>query len=359
MQKEFIDQLYKMIKTADPKQRILPSLILAQGCLESRYGTSELFKEANNIFGVKGKGYKISTNECINGKWIREVAEFQKYKSLLDAVKDQIVRFTEKERYKALIGEKNYVNACYSVYAAKYATDPQYPEKLIAVIKSQKLYEYDRKENGNMIMGTPPVLVTSLDRLHPKVKAAALRFLAECSKAGIPVKITQTYRTIQTQQEYYSWGRTKINPFKRNMTKVTNCDGVLKPSRHQSGLAFDICINIKGKEYDKALLKKAGRIGIKVGLTWGGSWTSFQDMPHFEIPPSQVKNFKIKEEEEDMPRIEVSEKEKGYGIAAIKRLADLKYIGNPDVHIRNLETDPSAWAQWVVQAKIAEKMEEK
>lgn len=66
-----------------------------------------------------------------------------------------------------------------------------------------------------------------------------------------------------------------------------------------------------------------------------------------------------KQEDDDMPRIEVSDKEKGYAKAAIKRLAELNVISNPDVHIKNLETDPSSWAQWVVNAKLAEKLEGK
>lgn len=358
IREKFINEVARMLIIEDRQELILPSFFIAQACHESNFGTSELAFNAKNLFGVKGKGYTINTDEFIKGKWIVVSAEFQAYKSMQDSVRDQIKRFTERERYKGLIGLRDYKKACNEVYRSGYATDPKYPQKLIDLIEIYKLYEYDRKENTNMIMGTPPVLVTSLDRLHPKVKAAALRFLAECGKAGIPVKITQTYRTVQTQQEYYSWGRTKLNPFKRNMTKVTDCDGVQRPSRHQSGLAFDICINIPGKEWDAVLLKKAGKIGMSLGLTWGGSWKTIVDMPHYEIPPSRIDNFKIIEEEDDMAKFEVTDKELGYGIAAIKRLTELKMLGKPDKHIENLQADPTTWALWVVQVNIAEKMME-
>ncbi len=33
---------------------------------------------------------------------------------------------------------------------------------------------------------------------------------------------------------------TKANPHTRKMTAVTSLDGVIKKSRHQAGLAFDI-----------------------------------------------------------------------------------------------------------------------
>lgn len=210
-----------------------------------------------------------------------------------------------------------------------------------------------------MIMGTPPTLIRSVDRLHYKVKAMALMLVDECAKAGVPVIITQTYRTKETQQEYYSWGRSKVNPFTKKMTKVTNLDGVSKISRHQTGLAFDICINKPGDLYNSALLARAGRIGTKIGLTWGGSWKSFPDPPHFEIPPSQIDKFIIPEEDDEVPKFEVTQKEKEYGIAAIKRLSELGMLGRPEKHIANLEKDPSSWALWVVQVNIAEKLEGK
>lgn len=50
----------------------------------------------------------------------------------------------------------------------------------------------------------------------------------------------------------------------------------------------------------------------------------------------------------------MSEKEKGYAIQAINKLAELGVLNSPDVHIKNI--DKSNWAQWVVLAKLAEKI---
>ncbi len=155
---------------------------------------------------------------------------------------------------------------------------------------------YDGGESMTQ-MGTVPVQIRDLNKLHPKVKIMAQMLISEAKKANIPIIITETLRTKETQQEYYSWGRSKINPHTKKMTVVTSLDGVKKISRHQSGLAFDICI--KGKGYDASLLKKVGDIGMKLGLTWGGSWKSFPDMPHFEIPPNQIDSFIIPKKEDD------------------------------------------------------------
>jgi len=205
-------------------------------------------------------------------------------------------------------------------------------------------------------MGKPPTLIRSLDKLDYKVKIMAEMLIEQCRKQGIPVIITQTFRTKEIQQEYYTWGRTKINPFKKNMTKVTNLDGVKSISRHQTGLAFDVCINIKGSEYNVDLLTKVGKIGMGLGLTWGGSWKGFPDMPHFEIPPNQINSFKIPNMEgNNMAKfLPISDKEIGYGVDAINRLSELGYLGKPERHIDTLKQYPELWALWVAQVKIAE-----
>ena len=30
--------------------------------------------------------------------------------------------------------------------------------------------------------------------------------------------------------------------------------------------------------------EKVGKIGQEIGLEWGGSWKSFKDLPHFQLP---------------------------------------------------------------------------
>ena len=91
---------------------------------------------------------------------------------------------------------------------------------------------------------------------------------------------------------------TKANPHTRKMTAVTSLDGVIKKSRHEAGLAFDIWINIKGRGWDVALLNKVGKIGASIELTWGG-WKTFIDRPHYEITTNQIDSFIIPKKEDD------------------------------------------------------------
>ena len=58
------------------------------------------------------------------------------------------------------------------------------------------------------VMGTWPKQLNDLDLLHPNIKVLALKLQAESAAIGIPIRFTETLRTKETQQEYYSWGRT-------------------------------------------------------------------------------------------------------------------------------------------------------
>ena len=115
-------------------------------------------------------------------------------------------------------------------------------------------------------------------------------FLEECTKVGLNMKVTETYRTVERQKELYAQGRTTSGKV------VTNCDGVRNISIHQTRRAFDVCQNIKGKEYEDAVMKKAGIIGTELGFIWGGSWG--WDSPHFELS----KGKKIVAKDDDLQR---------------------------------------------------------
>lgn len=118
-----------------------------------------------------------------------------------------------------------------------------------------------------------------VELLHPDLQVLANKLVGECKKAGIDIKITETFRTKQEQDDLYAQGRTKPG------NKVTN---VRYPwSNHNWGVAFDICINSKADAYNAAKLEKAGAIGRKLGLYWGGDWPSFKDRPHFESKKSE------------------------------------------------------------------------
>lgn len=92
-------------------------------------------------------------------------------------------------------------------------------------------------------------------------------------------------RTAARQKELYAQGRTKPGAV------ITQVDGVNRKSVHQSGNAFDIYAYVDGaaswkhEHYEPIArhLQKVAKEQFGVELEWGGDWTKFKDLPHFQI----------------------------------------------------------------------------
>lgn len=145
-QHRFIRKYGKIAKQNYQKNHeVLPSILLAQASLESNFGTSKLYKNAHNIFGMKGaynkQFVKIPTGEVKNGKNVTVNAPFRKYPNDSASVQDY-----SNALYKIFLKEKgitNYRTDAYLLQKNKYATDPSYPTKLINYIKKYHFYKYD------------------------------------------------------------------------------------------------------------------------------------------------------------------------------------------------------------------------
>lgn len=122
-----------------------------------------------------------------------------------------------------------------------------------------------------------------INELSPVAQKACRLFLQECKKEGLPVLITETYRSQARQNYLYEHGRTRPG----NVVTWT------RSSRHTGRMAWDICKNLKGHEYsDQLFFKKCGEIAKRLGITWGGTWKT-PDKPHFEV----TKDWKYEEDE--------------------------------------------------------------
>lgn len=126
------------------EHHIPASITLAQGILESGAGESSLAKECNNHFGIKcgSEWYGRSTrkdddrpNEC-----------FRCYRSVKESYDDH-AKFLLRQRYAFLFDYKitDYKSWAHGLKQAGYATDPKYPQKLINIIETYKLYEFDEQ----------------------------------------------------------------------------------------------------------------------------------------------------------------------------------------------------------------------
>lgn len=105
--------------------------------------------------------------------------------------------------------------------------------------------------------------------LRSDVAANCYKLLELCESQGLKVLVTDTVRDKAYQEYCYKKGTAK--------TKTPTFHSVA------AGLAFDICQNIKGYEYsDTNFFKTVAVIAKEMGFTWGGDWTTFKDMPHFQ-----------------------------------------------------------------------------
>ncbi|HET6227281.1 MAG TPA: glucosaminidase domain-containing protein [Bacteroidia bacterium] len=127
------------------------SITLAQGMLESGNGNSDLAVVANNHFGIKcHTGWTGPTfikdddakDEC-----------FRKYPNALDSYTDHSNFLRTRNRYAPLFELKctDYKGWAKGLKKLGYATDPKYPRRLIDLIESYKLYQYDKESDKPLL----------------------------------------------------------------------------------------------------------------------------------------------------------------------------------------------------------------
>jgi flagellum-specific peptidoglycan hydrolase FlgJ len=146
---------YENIAKEDMLQYGIPaSITLGQGILESGAGTGPLSDQANNHFGIKchlewnGPSVKYdddSAQEC-----------FRKYSNPEESYRDHSMFLTSRTRYSGLfkLPKDDYKAWAKGLKAAGYATDPQYPAKLISLIERYDLQKYDAEVLGKSYVAT-------------------------------------------------------------------------------------------------------------------------------------------------------------------------------------------------------------
>jgi hypothetical protein len=143
---------YQLLAIQEMNRSGIPASIkMAQACLESANGNSELSRKSNNHFGIKckknWKGKKVyydddRKNEC-----------FRKYKSVEDSYIDHTNFLMNNPRYASLFALKtdDYKGWARGLKKAGYATAKHYDKRLIEIIEKNKLHRLDLKISQNEI----------------------------------------------------------------------------------------------------------------------------------------------------------------------------------------------------------------
>jgi len=111
--------------------------------------------------------------------------------------------------------------------------------------------------------------------LFPLVRRKMETLVKICEIVGMPIVVTDTYRSPSEQEALYAKGRNAPGSI------VTNARA--GQSYHNWQCAFDVAFREGARITYHGPWEKIGAIGEALGLEWGGRWQSFPDRPHFQL----------------------------------------------------------------------------
>ena len=159
-----IDQHPNLIKAAQEgwtQYGILASVTLAQACLESMFGESQLAREANNWFGhslgFSSEKYRLPESYSMTTSWGNMApTQWAKYRSAEDCFKDHAYVLSGQsgnERYLKAVGETDPHKAIYAIANGGYCKDTDvvgvtddgtwYSNHVMEFINDNNLKKYD------------------------------------------------------------------------------------------------------------------------------------------------------------------------------------------------------------------------
>ncbi len=141
---EFIRQLKPIVEDVLAGSRLPVDAVLSQAALETGWGSQVISdargKLSHNLFGMKDhdKGehsVQIHSKEFEHGRWVNRQDNFRTYPDWASSVQDYVTTITESPRYAHLRDQVDDAMSYLSgLQQAGYATDPQYAEKIAALI---------------------------------------------------------------------------------------------------------------------------------------------------------------------------------------------------------------------------------
>ena len=138
----------EMLRTGVPA-----AITLAQGILESQYGESDLCKQSNNHFGIKCKNEWIGERVYHDDDTKQEC--FRSYPDAAASYKDHSDFLKNRPYYADLfkLDPADFSGWAYGLKKAGYATEKDYPQRLLKLINDYDLNKYtllalQQKTNG-------------------------------------------------------------------------------------------------------------------------------------------------------------------------------------------------------------------
>lgn len=232
-QKEFIEQIAVYIKKHAGDYGIkVVSPIIAQACLESAYGTSELAKNAHNYFGLKfrkgrcktctGVYTKTGSEQNADGTYVSSVMQWCRFADMENGVIGYF-DFININNYKNLKGVTDPKTYLENIKKDGYATSLKYVDNLMNVINKWDLTKYDgnssidisENESGKSA-GESSGEKSSNEAFLVKVTASALNVRkgpgTNFNKSGTVIRDKGVYTIVSVSEGEGSasgWGKLK------------------------------------------------------------------------------------------------------------------------------------------------------
>lgn len=114
---KFIKVVAPIAQRADKPYGLFPSVTIAQACLESNFGQSELSRKYNNLFGVKGTdpntSRELTTSEFVNDHWETVTGRFRVYDTYEESIEAHTRLFVNgttwnRKQYQHVLAAKDY-----------------------------------------------------------------------------------------------------------------------------------------------------------------------------------------------------------------------------------------------------------
>ena len=159
IQKNFIRVIGSLARKDYYETNVLASVTAAQGIYESGFARYGLPVGGKNLFGIKAydtwDGRVFDGHESVlyenydaflvskGESYLNTYSAWRAYDSWVESVKSHSSLFTDNDRYKDVIGEKDYKKAIHAIVDAGYCSDNGYAETVIELIQKYGLTKYD------------------------------------------------------------------------------------------------------------------------------------------------------------------------------------------------------------------------
>ena len=258
---EYIEKYKDAAIHAMKTHGIPASITLAQGCLESGDGNSDLAVKANNHFGIKchndWKGQTYYKKDDDPGK-----SCFRKYRNASDSFKDHSDFLRYRDRYAFLFDLEitDYKGWCYGLKKAGYATDPQYAERLIKIIEDYRLYRFDREiytmagKNSNLLPPSPNELMKVME-LSPAKNSLLYKYSRNRTiyvRNGVPYILAgdmDTYESIAEEYNLFTKELLRYNDLRKPKELVPGTVVYLQKKKAKAQRHMEIHIAVEGDTY--------------------------------------------------------------------------------------------------------------